>query len=41
MLKTWSPTQSNIALSLAKFEFYATMNTCQGSLGMKANPVMS
>ena len=40
MLKTWSPTQSIIALSVAKLEFYATMKTCQESLGMTANSVM-
>ena len=40
MLKTWSPTQSNIALSVANFEIYATMKICQESLGMTANSVM-
>ena len=41
MLKTLSPTQSIIALSVANFEFYATMNTCQESLGTTASSVMN
>ena len=40
MLKIWTLTQSNTALSLAKFEFYATMKTCQESLGMTSSSVM-
>ena len=36
MLKTWSRTQSHIALSLEEFEFCATMKTCKESLGVTA-----
>ena len=34
LIKTYSKTQSNIALSSAESEFYATMKVCQESIGM-------
>lgn len=36
MIKTWSKTQANIALSSAESEFYATMKGAQESLGVVA-----
>ena len=36
MIRTWSKTQTNIALSSAESEFYATLKAAQESLGMAA-----
>ena len=36
LIKTWSKTQSNIALSSAESEFYATLKSAQESLGIMA-----
>ena len=36
LVRTWSKTQANIALSSAESEFYATLKACQESLGMSA-----
>ena len=36
LLRSWSKTQTNIALSSAESEFYATMKAAQESIGMGA-----
>ena len=34
LVKTWSKTQANIALSSAESEFYGTLKTAQESIGL-------